>query len=66
MHPDTTTDHRIRSEEQAAAFCNISLTHFRRMRRCGQGPRYVQLSERRIGYRPADIDAWLQERVVPA
>lgn len=57
---------RIRTEPEAAEFCGLSLQHFRRMRRNGQGPPFVQLTERRIGYRPADLDRWLAERVVEA
>jgi len=64
--PERAAARRVRSEAEAAQHCNISLAHFRRMRRCGQGPPYVRLSERRIGYRPDDLDAWLAERVVAA
>jgi hypothetical protein len=32
------------------------------MRSNGTGPRYVQLSPRRIGYRKSDVEAWLTAR----
>jgi hypothetical protein len=32
------------------------------MRSNGTGPRYVQLSPRRIGYRRSDVEAWLTAR----
>jgi len=60
----TDSGNRVRTEPEAAEYCCISLPHFRRMRRCGLGPRFVQLSTRRIGYRLRDLDEWLQERVV--
>ena len=56
-------DKRIISEPEAAAFCCLSLVHFRRLRRNREGPNFVQLTERRIGYRFRDIDKWLEERL---
>jgi hypothetical protein len=32
------------------------------MRSCGSGPRFIQLSERRIAYRKSDVEAWLAAR----
>jgi hypothetical protein len=32
------------------------------MRSNGTGPRYVQLSPRRIGYRKSEVEAWLTSR----
>ena len=58
-------DHRVVSEAEAAAYCNYSLPHFRRMRRESRGPRYVQLGERRVGYRLCDLKAWVDARLSP-
>ena len=32
------------------------------MRSNGTGPRYIQLSPRRIGYRKSDVEGWLTAR----
>ena len=56
-------DFRVLSEADAAAYCGLSLVHFRRMRRDQKGPRYVQLTEKRVGYRFKDLLVWLEERV---
>jgi predicted DNA-binding transcriptional regulator AlpA len=37
----------------------------RRLRRAGTGPRHVRLTEVAIGYRRADLDAWLESRASP-
>ena len=50
----------IRSEADAAKYLGISLSNLRRKRRGGAGPRYVQLSARRIGYRTGDLDDHLE------
>ena len=56
-------DYRVLSEADAAAYCGLSLVHFRRMRRDQKGPRYVQLTEKRIGYRFRDLLIWIEDRV---
>ena len=61
--PDLPQDHRIVRESEAAAYCGLSLVHFRRLRREQKGPRHVRLSMRRIGYRVRDLLSWLNERV---
>jgi len=56
-------DYRVLSEADAAAYCGLSLVHFRRMRRDQKGPKYVRLTEKRVGYRFRDLLVWLEERV---
>lgn len=56
-------DHRVLSEPDAAAYCGLSLVHFRRLRRDQKGPKHVRLSERRIGYRFSDLLSWIEQRV---
>jgi predicted DNA-binding transcriptional regulator AlpA len=58
-------DARVISESEAATYASFSLQHFRRMRREGRGPRYVQLGERRVGYRLCDLKAWVDARLSP-
>ena len=56
-------EYRVISEAHAADYCDLSLVHFRRLRREKRGPRYVRLSQRRIGYRFVDVLTWLEERL---
>lgn len=56
-------DYRVLSEPDAAAYCGLSLVHFRRMRRDQKGPKYVRLTEKRVGYRFKDLLVWIEERV---
>lgn len=56
-------DYRVLNEADAAAYCGLSLVHFRRMRRDQKGPKYVQLTEKRVGYRFKDLLIWIEERV---
>jgi predicted DNA-binding transcriptional regulator AlpA len=53
---------RVVSETWAADYCGVSRDTLRRRCREGDGPRRIQLSERRIGYRFSDLDAWLEKR----
>jgi predicted DNA-binding transcriptional regulator AlpA len=55
--PDT-----LLTERELATYLRISVPTVQRMRAAGTGPRFVQLSERRIGYRRASVDAWLAAR----
>ena len=54
---------RVISEKDAAAYCCLSLVHFRRLRHHRQGPKYVQLTERRVGYRFKDLTDWIEQRL---
>lgn len=56
---------RVISEKDAACFIGISQPQLRRMRRAGQAPRHVRLGRRRLGYRLADLIAWLEVRAAP-
>jgi predicted DNA-binding transcriptional regulator AlpA len=50
------------TEKELSAWVGVSLPNLQRMRSNGTGPRYVQLSPRRIGYRKSDVEAWLTSR----
>jgi predicted DNA-binding transcriptional regulator AlpA len=54
----------IMSEAQAAAFCVLGLSTFRRMRRAGKGPTFLRRTDRLIGYFVADLIAWMEKRKV--
>ncbi len=57
---------RVISEARAAELADLSLPHFRRLRRASQGPRWVRLGERRIGYRIGDVLNWIDARLSDA
>jgi len=52
----------ILSEEELAKWLDTSRPTLQRQRSDGSGPPFVQLSERRIGYRKSDVQAWLAGR----
>lgn len=60
MIPDTVD--AILTEKHVSAWIGLSLPSLQRMRSFGSGPRFIQLSERRIGYRKSDVEAWLTAR----
>jgi predicted DNA-binding transcriptional regulator AlpA len=51
-------------ESLAARRLGIAPRTLQDLRLRGEGPPYVQITARRIGYLPADLDAWLRQRVV--
>ena len=55
---------RVLGERQAAAFLGLSESKLERLRRLQphDAPRHVRLSERRLGYRVSDLEAWLADR----
>lgn len=54
----------IVTEAEAAHMLRLSLRTLQRMRAGGvEGPPFVRLTERRIGYRVADLNAWAESRV---
>lgn len=54
--------HQILKTAQAAAFCNYSVSHWRRLYRSGAVPRPIKLSPRRFGWRIGDLTDWLEQR----
>jgi predicted DNA-binding transcriptional regulator AlpA len=52
----------VLTERQAARVLGISMETLKRLRQSGEGPKILQLSARRIGYRRAGLEAWLIER----
>lgn len=57
-------DEPLMCETAAADFVKLSTRTLQQMRAAGRGPRWVQLSGRRIAYRRADLAAWVQTRLV--
>ena len=60
MSPDTLDP--ILSEQELAAWLNTSRPTLQRQRSDGSGPEFIQLSQRRIGYRKSAVDRWLVSR----
>ncbi len=60
MSQETTT--ALLTERDLAVYLGLSLPTLQRQRAAGTGPRFIQLSERRIAYRRSDVDAWLAAR----
>jgi predicted DNA-binding transcriptional regulator AlpA len=52
----------VRTPKQAADYLTISLSTLARMRIAGNGPRFVRLSPQKVGYRPSDLEEFLQSR----
>ena len=53
---------RVLDERAAAQFVGLSAASLERLRKAGTAPRHVSLSPRRLGYRVADLIAWLDSR----
>ena len=54
----------ILSEEDLAKWLETSRPTLQRQRSQGNGPPFVQLSERRIGYRKSAVERWLETRTI--
>lgn len=55
---------QLLNEKQVATWLGISLPSLQRQRSNGNGPQFVQLSERRIGYRKSSVERWLEARTI--
>ena len=54
----------ILSEEELAKWLDTSRPTLQRQRSDGSGPSFVQLSDRRIGYRKSAVERWLEARTI--
>lgn len=52
------------STRDAAKYLAVSMPHLERARYEGSGPPYILVGKRRIVYRRADLDAWMEGRKV--
>jgi predicted DNA-binding transcriptional regulator AlpA len=50
------------TEKELSVWVGVSIPNLQRMRSNGTGPRHVQLSPRRIGYRRSDVETWITSR----
>jgi hypothetical protein len=52
------------TEEEAGRMLRLSVRTMQRLRLDGDGPRFVRLTGRRIGYSIGDLQKWVQRRSV--
>ncbi|MGU3416934.1 helix-turn-helix transcriptional regulator [Methylobacterium sp. D54C] len=62
----TDTARHVVPFQAAARELGLSAATLRRMCKDGNGPTLLRLSERRLGVRRGDLDAWLKTREVGA
>lgn len=55
-------DLRVLTAAEASELLTVSAPVMERWRREGTGPRFIRLTTRRVGYRIADLRAWMAER----
>jgi len=65
MSDQTDTKSRLLDTKSASAYLGgvVAANTLRRWRSEGKGPKYVKLNHR-IGYRPEDLDTWIEEKTV--
>ncbi len=54
--------HRVLDTAESAAFCKLSVPHWRRLYRTGQVPRPLKHGTRKLGWRTGDLIDWLGDR----
>jgi predicted DNA-binding transcriptional regulator AlpA len=55
-----TSENLVHSPEQVARQLGLSTSTLAKLRLSGNGPAYIKLGGRRVGYRPKDIEEWLE------
>ena len=60
--PPDLARHRVLDTAESAAFCKLSVPHWRRLYRAGHVPRPLKLGTRKLGWRLGDLIEWLGER----
>jgi predicted DNA-binding transcriptional regulator AlpA len=60
--PAEIAQHRVLDTAEAAAFCNFSVSHWRRLYRVGRVPTPIRLSARKLGWPIRDLVEWLKGR----
>jgi predicted DNA-binding transcriptional regulator AlpA len=64
-HPPSTISNLgsvLHRPPEAATYVGLSVSTLAKQRLRGDGPKFVRLSARAIGYLQADLDAWLAEK----
>ena len=55
----------LATQSEVAAHVGVSPRALEAWRLRGEGPPFIRLSRRLVRYRPADVDAWIEQHVVP-
>lgn len=63
MHADNDNKPPLMAPKEAAAATSLSRTYLAMMADNGDFPKPVRLSERRIAYVRAEVEAWIADRV---
>ena len=58
----TPRDQRLLRPPEAAPYIGLSVSTLAKQRLRGDGPKFVRLSPRAIGYLQADLDEWISSR----
>jgi predicted DNA-binding transcriptional regulator AlpA len=58
----STHDQKLLRPPEAAPYIGLSVSTLAKQRLRGDGPKFVRLSARAIGYLPADLDGWLADK----
>ena len=53
---------RVFKSPIAAQYIGLSDSKLRKMRMHGEGPRWIELSDNRVGYMQDDLDDWINNR----
>ena len=53
---------RVLRTPAAAEYVGFAASTLEKMRLTGDGPRFIRLGDRAVGYDIRDLDAWLDER----
>jgi hypothetical protein len=53
----------VLTPEQAAQALCLSPSTLAKLRLSGNGPAYCKMGRRKVGYRPADLELWLADRI---
>lgn len=53
----------VLTPEQAAQALSLSPSTLAKLRLSGKGPTYCKMGRRKIGYRPADLELWVADRM---
>lgn len=62
MTDPSLNDLRVLTAPEASELLSVSIPVMDRWRAAGEGPRFIRLSARRIGYRLSDLRAWIESR----
>ncbi|MGD0185220.1 MAG: DNA-binding protein [Roseiarcus sp.] len=58
----TTNNHILLRPPKAAAYVGLAVSTLAKQRLRGDGPKFIRMSARAIGYLQADLDAWLADK----